>query len=85
VSGRDDGLVVVKPLLDRVGDFAKLLQPDPNDDAQFATIRNSEGTGRPLGNADFIAGLEQILRRPLARRAPGRKPRVPPDDQQELL
>ncbi len=85
LSGRDDELVIVKPLLDRVGDFSMLLRSDGDDEARFAALRNSEGTGRPLGNADFIAGLERILGRPIARRAPGRKSAMTPDDQLNLL
>ena len=30
--------------------------------------------GRPLGTPDFVTGLERLLGRPIARRAPGRKP-----------
>lgn len=84
LAGRDDELVTVKPLLDRAGDFAMLLQCGRDDSAHFAALRDSEGTGRPLGNADFIAGLEQLLGREIARRAPGRKP-APPHDQPDLL
>ncbi|NOT39576.1 MAG: hypothetical protein HOP13_03710, partial [Alphaproteobacteria bacterium] len=46
----------------------------PADEAAFAALRGAETTGRPLGNDDFIAGLERLLGRPIARRAPGRKP-----------
>jgi hypothetical protein len=67
-----------------VGNFGALLQCGQGDDARFAALRDSEGTGRPLGNADFIAGLEQLLGRQIARRAPGRKPRTL-HDQPELL
>ena len=72
LAGRDDELVSVRPVLDRVGNFAPLLQSDADDPA-FNAFRLSEGSGRPLGNADFIAGLERLLGRPIARRAPGRK------------
>jgi hypothetical protein len=34
----------------------------------------AEGSGRPLGTAEFVTGLERLLGRPIARRAPGRKP-----------
>jgi len=36
-----------------------------------------ERTGRPLGSAAFVAGLEQQLDGPLARRKPGRRPGGP--------
>lgn len=53
--------------------------------AAFAALRGTETTGRPLGNADFIAGLERLLGRPIARRAPGRKPLDLSTDQSSLL
>ena len=43
-------------------------------------------TGRPLGTPEFVAGLEGLLGRRIARRAPGRRPtEVPANDQLELL
>jgi len=72
----DDGLVTVKPMLDRLGaaGVAALLRAASADEAAFAALRGAGTTGRPLGNDDFIAGLERLLGRPIARRAPGRKP-----------
>jgi putative transposase len=68
---RDDKLVSVTPLLDRVPDFASLLEPSAADAAAFASIRAAETTGRPLGGAAFVSDLERRLDRPLARRKPG--------------
>lgn len=76
LAGTDDELVTVAPVLQRVGEFSRLIGTDADDEAAFQAIRKAEGTGRPLGNDDFIAGLERILGRPLARRAPGRRPRT---------
>lgn len=84
LAGEDDQLVSVRPVLDRVGWFADLLSSDP-DDAAFQVLRAAEGSGRPLGNADFIAGLERLLGRPIARRAPGRKPKETIAGQLDLL
>jgi putative transposase len=84
LAGSDDGLVIVKPVLDRVGDFAKLLQPDSQDEAAFSAIRLSEGSGRPLANAAFVADLERLLRRPIARRSPGRKAKLQIPSQDDL-
>lgn len=84
LEGKDDGLARVAPVLDRVKDFAALIA-EGTDDAGFAALRAAEQTGRPLGTADFIAGLERILGRPIARRAPGRKPKQAPGDQPELF
>jgi putative transposase len=77
LARRDDSLVTVKPVLERVDDFAKLLVPNPRDEEVFAKTRLSEGSGRPLANAEFVAGLERLLGRPIARRAPGRKRKSP--------
>ena len=84
LAGHDDGLVTVRPVLDRVPNFTALLQPEADED--FADLRSSEGTGRPLGAGDFVAGLERVLGRKIARRAPGRKPRsIAIGEQLELL
>jgi putative transposase len=79
----DDGLVNVKPVLARVSNFAGLIAAE--SDESFAALRASEGTGRPLGNAEFIAGLERILGRRLAKRAPGRKATIRDSGQGVLL
>ena len=71
------------PVLDRIANFAELL--GSQDETGFDALRTSEGTGRPLGNAAFIAGLERILGRRLAKRAPGRKPSERDDRQASLL
>jgi len=51
----------------------------------FAAIRAAETTGRPLGAADFVTDLERVLGRPIARRAPGRKPAQPAPETLRLL
>lgn len=73
LAGQDDALATVAPVLSRALDFAALIAPDAKDEQVFLRLRAAEGTGRPLGNAEFIAGLERILGRPIAKRAPGRK------------
>lgn len=84
LSGIDDALVTVKPFKDRIGDFAALIAAQEGDES-FAALRSAEQTGRPLGNADFIAGLERLLGRRIARRAPGRKPAGQTFDPSALL
>ena len=84
LKGEDDGLVLVRPVLDRVGRFADLTDGDA-DPADFTAIRTAETTGRALGTARFVADLEQRLGRPIARRAPGRKPAVRAEVQPDLL
>ena len=84
LAGQGDGLVVVRPVLDRVGDFAQMLAAGRDDEEAFSAIRSAEGSGRPLANAEFIAGLERILGRPIAKRAPGRKRNVSSPTQDDL-
>jgi putative transposase len=56
VRGEDDGLTVVRPVLERVEDFAALI--DTGADARHAhairVSRAEERTGRPLGNEEFV-------------------------------
>lgn len=84
LARRDDELVSVVPVLNRVNHFAALLETDLDDEA-FRALRSSEGSGRPLGNADFIADLERLPGRPVARRAPGRKSKSAGVEQLDLL
>jgi putative transposase len=83
LAGEDDGLVRVRAVLDRVERFADLVEGEP-DPPGFAAIRAAETTGRALGTAAFVADLERLLGRPIARRAPGRKPAAG-EDQGRLL
>ena len=75
LAGRGDGLVKLQPLLDQVGDWAGFLDAGLSE-AEHAAIRAGERTGRPLGSAEFVAGLEQRLGRALARQKPGPKGKV---------
>ena len=74
LKGRDDGLVSVKPLLDRVDCALDLIGIEP-DAATLAELRRAETTGRPLGSDDFIAALERRLRRSLQPKKRGPKRR----------
>ena len=74
LSGRDDGLTSVKPVLDRIANFADLLETDA-DDPSFIALRRSELIGRPLGSPSFVATVEARLGRRLAPGKRGRKPR----------
>ena len=72
-AGSDDSLVRVRPVLDRIPHFHDLLDASASDD--FTALRRAEATGRPLGTADFVADLERLLGRTIARRAAkSRKP-----------
>jgi len=72
LAGRDDELVSVGPVLHREPGFAGL--PATPRAGGFDALRRAEGSGRPVGTADFITDLERVLGRRIARRAPGRKP-----------
>ena len=74
LAGRDDGLVSVRPLLDRAPRFIDLLEREADQEA-FAPLRRSELIGRPLGSAAFVAGIEKRLGRSLAPGKRGRKTR----------
>ena len=72
LAGRDDSLVSVGPVLERIPDLSALLKDDC--DEAFAVLRRAERTGRPAGAEEFVVGLERRLGRPIARRLPGRRP-----------
>ena len=54
--------------IDRVSCFADL----PLEDwmRPLAALRRAESTGRPVGIAEFVTGLERVLGPRIARRAP---------------
>jgi putative transposase len=74
ISGRDDVLVRVSPLLGIVGDWDGFLSPAEGEEGEEGEeIRRHERTGRPLGNEDFIIGIENLLARILRKQKPGPK------------
>src|ERR1700678_1082037 len=66
LAGRDDAVVTVAPVLDRVDDFAAFLDEDA-DQAAIDALRLAKSTGRPVGSAEWIARLEAEPSRILAR------------------
>jgi putative transposase len=75
LEGQDDGLATVRPLRERVPDWPALLASGLSED-EHSALRRGERTGRPLGAPAFVQDLERRLGRPLAPRAPGRKPKL---------
>ncbi len=71
LSAKDDGLVRVAPLLDRVPDWRGFLAGGL-DDADHDAIRAHERTGHPLGGGAFFARLKSKLGRDVRPRPPGR-------------
>ena len=75
LEGKDDSLVRVSPMLQRVGNWRGYLTRTTNgDDAE--RIRKHTRTGRPLGTAEFINRIEILTGETLAPRRPGRKPKA---------
>ncbi len=75
LTGKDDGLVSVKPMLDLIGgpaQWRKMLASGLDENEAMA-IRKAETTGRPLGGSGFIKRLERRLDRAIAKRRPGPK------------
>jgi putative transposase len=72
LSGRDDALVTVAPLIERLGDFGAFLGGEEDQQATRA-LRRGESTGRPAGNNDWLLELERSTGRALLPRKPGRK------------
>ena len=56
LAGRDDGLVRVAPLIERVGRFVDLIGLE-TDQIPFAALPAAESTGRPLGLYDFVVTI----------------------------
>jgi putative transposase len=84
LTGRDDGVVNVAPLLEREPDWANFLAGGL-DTGIHAAFQSAERTGRPLGDEAFTARLEQSLGRTLARQKPGRKPKAAVEGEAVLL
>lgn len=74
LAGKDDGVVTVAPVLERTGPFAAFLDTPRDDAAAFLALRRAETVGRPTGDAQWLAKLEQQLARPIAPRKRGPKP-----------
>lgn len=79
IAGRDDRLVRVSPLLDRVGDWRSFLASGL-EDGEARRLRLHGSTGRPLGDDAFLDRIEAQIGRGLRRRKPGPKPRGRSED-----
>jgi len=75
MSGRDDVLVKVSPLLEMVGDWREFLS-EAVTEQQGEEIRRHERTGRPLGDENFVVEIERALDRILRPQKPGPKREV---------
>jgi len=59
-------------MIDYIGDWERYLALDV-EEAQRQRLRLHGRTGRPLGDTQFVEGLEQRLSRFLRKRKPGPK------------
>ena len=75
LSGKNDTLVTVKPLLERYGDFAAFLGAAEDQQATRA-LRIAETTGRPAGSAEWVREIERRSGRSLAPKKRGPKTKV---------
>lgn len=75
LSGRDDRLVQVAPMLAMIHDWRAFLD-SAIPEQQMQSLRDHGRTGRPLGDATFVERLEQIVGRILRPRKPGRRPKL---------
>jgi putative transposase len=72
LTGTDDELVKVAPLLEMAGDW-RLFLASAGEEGQISELRRHERTGRPLGPESFVERLESALERPLKPGKPGPK------------
>jgi putative transposase len=56
LAGEDDGLVIVRPVLDRYPRFADMLEIMPSG-IEVNALRRAETSGRPLGSKEWVEGL----------------------------
>ena len=72
-AGRDDSVVSVQPMLERVANWGNYLLEEVRD-GEVDSIRRCSRTGRPAGDEWFLEQLETLTGRELKRRKPGPKP-----------
>jgi putative transposase len=58
LTGEDDAVAKVAPVLDRVSDVAAFLGAQWDEAMGYAALRKAESVGRPIGSADWIADME---------------------------
>jgi putative transposase len=74
IMGKDDNLASVKPMLNRIDNWDAYLSTEQETQPTHEHIQQHTRTGRPLGDSEFIAKLERLTGKALARKKPGRKP-----------
>ena len=59
LAGKDDGVVMVAPALDRIGDFRAFLGEDFDEAFTYAALRHAETIGRPVGSLEWLEDMER--------------------------
>jgi putative transposase len=72
ITGKDDALVKIRPLLDLVPDWKNFLR-EGIEDKDIKILRQHENTGRPLGDDKFVRKIEKVVGRVLKKKKPGPK------------
>lgn len=85
LSGKDDNLVGVAPILERYGDFAAVLEEPSGDEPGFKRLRQSETTGRPLGSQEWMEKLEKMTGKTLKPQKRGPKAKDREDKEGDLV
>jgi putative transposase len=75
LEGRGDGLAGAAPVLQLAPRFLDLLELSIEERVALDDFETRSANGRPLGDDEFLAGIERRLGRDLARKRPGRKKR----------
>ncbi len=76
LSGTDDALVTIAPMLERVPDWRAFLGQETEPEMRERIDLHAR-TGRPLGDDAFLESLESRLGRALQRKSPGRPRKIP--------
>jgi putative transposase len=86
-EGPQDGIVDLAEWRLRWGseEWRQFLGYSPNDAPDAALLRRSTHSGRPLGSADFVRGIERETGRSLTPGRGGRPKRAPVETAQECL
>ena len=75
LAGKSDEVVFVEPLLERINDWSRYLELEPNKH-DMKTLRHNTNTGRPIGDHSFISHMEAMSGRDLKLKKPGPKPGI---------
>jgi putative transposase len=72
LTGVDDALVTVAPMLERISNWASYLETTESH-KRLDALRGHTRTGRPAGDDEFIRALSLLTGRELNKRKPGPK------------